>query len=677
MSEQIDINLDETIFEQLKRLQAQFDQLNGKVDGFAQESKKGLEGLKGTLKTISFTQITQGFRDMTQGLNDLNAPGLKFESSMADMQAITGLSGKALSELGEKARENAKTFGGDAASSLESYKLLLSQLTPELAKTPVVLDKMASNVAYLSKTMGGDTVAATEVLTTAMNQYGVSMDDPKKALAEMTGMMNTMSAAAKEGSAELPIIKQAIENSGGAAKEAGLNFAQLNSAVQFLDKAGKKGAEGGTALRSILTTLSKGRFLPENTQKELIAAGVNVNMLADKNVSFTDKMRMLQPVLQKDASLINTLFGEYGQAASALIRSADAQDKMSKAITGTNTTREQANVIMETHEEKLKRVNAEIADAKIKFFEATGGATAYLEPISQLSMTFSSFMPLMSGASSAFSKLKMSMSGATAGVGGFAGGISGIKSMLPSLGTALKGVGLMAFIALAADAGMKLYNMASGADAAARAIERMQQARETGKKDAEFWTDKGTRATNIANKANERELKKGNISEEQYEKRKLEIARNSFAYFKASKENALAEAQILEENAKKFKAQGNDKAYRGALASRKQRLAEAYAISKATQDAQDVYLDLKAEKEGKGKIQTTTAPTVSAKGYSTPPAEKVYSGAGEVKHINIRIENLVKDLSISTTNLKESTADVQKLLTEALVQVVRNTETSL
>ena len=37
---------------------------------------------------------------------------------------------------------------------------------------------MGDNIAILSKTMGGDATAAAEVLTTAMNQYGVSLADP-------------------------------------------------------------------------------------------------------------------------------------------------------------------------------------------------------------------------------------------------------------------------------------------------------------------------------------------------------------------------------------------------------------------------------------------------------------------------------------------------------------------
>ena len=339
----IHIEIKDSVFIQIKELNAKFISLEKTVKGIETNTKSSFTSIGNSLKSINIVAITQGIQNVTQGFKDLNGPGLAFNSSMADLQAITGLSGKALDVIGDKARLNAKEFGGNAAKSLETYKLLLSQLTPQLAKQPKVLDAMAKNVSLLSKTMGGNTLAATEVLTTAMNQYGVSFDNPIKAQAEMNRMMNIMSAAAKEGSSELPTIKQALENVGGQAKLSGLSFEELNSAIQSLDKAGKKGAEGGTALRSILTNLGKGRFLPPKYVEELDKAGVSASFLANENVSFTEKMKRLQPVLEKDSELINVLFGEYGQAASQLIQTAGAQEEMTKKIVNTNTTQKQAN----------------------------------------------------------------------------------------------------------------------------------------------------------------------------------------------------------------------------------------------------------------------------------------------------------------------------------------------
>lgn len=91
---------------------------------------------------------------------------------MHDLSAIAGVTGNALQEIEGVARESAKAFGTDAAVAVEGYKLLLSQLSPELGKYPAALQAMGDAIQTTSKLMGGDGTAAAEVLTTAMNQYG-------------------------------------------------------------------------------------------------------------------------------------------------------------------------------------------------------------------------------------------------------------------------------------------------------------------------------------------------------------------------------------------------------------------------------------------------------------------------------------------------------------------------
>lgn len=128
--------------------------------------------------SLLFNQMSLSLQGVENILKGINEPAVKFDKSLQELSAITGVTGKGLNEIGNMAQDVAKKFGTDAAEGVESFKLLLSQLSPELGKTPEVMKKMGEDIAILSKTMGGDTTAAAEVLTTAMNQYGVSMEDP-------------------------------------------------------------------------------------------------------------------------------------------------------------------------------------------------------------------------------------------------------------------------------------------------------------------------------------------------------------------------------------------------------------------------------------------------------------------------------------------------------------------
>ena len=195
------------------------------------------------IERIKLGSILEQASRTADGLSALSAPGMELSSSMHDLQAMTGVAGEKLKEIEGYARNSAKTFGGSAAQGVESYKLILGQLSPEIAKVPQALKSMGETVSYTSKLMGNDSVAATEVLTTAMNQYGVSLDDPIEA-------SKVMAAAAGEGSAELPQIKQALEQSGMAGKLQGQDLLQMiNAGFNPLQVISEKTGESMVSLK--------------------------------------------------------------------------------------------------------------------------------------------------------------------------------------------------------------------------------------------------------------------------------------------------------------------------------------------------------------------------------------------------------------------------------------------
>lgn len=372
------------------------DALNRKI--------KDSTGFFDTFQSTVFkvNQCSEYINNLSNSIDELMRPGADLNAQLADLAAISGAAGKELAIIEENARATAITFGGSAAQSVEAYKLLLSQLSPELTKYPAALRAMGDNIAILSKTMGGDATAAATVLTTAMNQYGVSLDDPMEASRKMAEMMNIMAAAGREGSAELPTIQHALEQCGMMAKASGVSFAETNAAIQALDKAGKKGAEGGVALRNVMSILGQGRFLPKDVQQELAAAGININNLTDKSKSLTERMRALQPVMN-DSALFTKLFGrENSAAAMALMQSLDQVDAWTEAITGTNTAVDQSQIIMETYDERLSSIRASFDDIKISIFNVCGDFGIWTQVVSQALIPVAQLIPLISGLGAAF-----------------------------------------------------------------------------------------------------------------------------------------------------------------------------------------------------------------------------------------------------------------------------------
>lgn len=356
----------------LKEVEKQATESSAKVSDTFKDAFKGAIGggflasfIGGNLKDVfqsGLTAIADGFKYALD-------KGMEFETQLASLSSITGVSGSGLQDLGEKAQIMAGKFGTDASANIESFKTILSKLGPDIAKSPEALNSMAESVNTLSKATGDDPGKATEALTTALLQFGVSLDDPKNAADAMAVAMNVMAAGAKEGASEVPDVAAAINVAGVAAKGAKVSFEETNSAIQILAAGGKQGAEAGTSLRNVLNTLGAGRFLPKDTQEELKKAGVDINKLGDNTVSFSTRLRELEKI-SGDAALKTKLFGTDAAAATILINGASGgMDDLTKKLTGTQTATEQAAINMATFGESMKRVQANIDNFAIGFYQ--------------------------------------------------------------------------------------------------------------------------------------------------------------------------------------------------------------------------------------------------------------------------------------------------------------------
>lgn len=376
--------------------EAKFKKMSEASGKFTDSVKKNEEAInKLVFKAIQIDAIASGFQRIADGLNSAIAPGIALNASLTDLKALTGVTGEGLKQIEGYARDTAKAFGIDAAGAVESYKLILGQLSPELAKSPQALKAMGEHVATLSKLMGGDATAAAEVLNTAMNQYGVDLSNPIRASEEMARMMNVMAAAGREGSAELPQIKEALEQAGMAAKGAGVSFEEANAAIQVLDKAGKKGSEGGIALRNVLATMSQGRFLFKQVREELAHVGVDVVKLADKNLSLKERLDLLRPVMQ-DSALFTKLFGkENANAAMALVGGADEVERYTVAIQGTTSAQDQAGVVMESFVERQARIRQQFDDIKISLFNSVGDLSLWVSVVGEALIPLAQLAPLL------------------------------------------------------------------------------------------------------------------------------------------------------------------------------------------------------------------------------------------------------------------------------------------
>ncbi len=385
--------------------------------------------------------------------------GLQFEHSMKELQAIAGQSDQEADAIGSNARKLAKTYGLDAAQSVESFKLVLSQLTPEIAKQPEALKLMGKHAAVLSKQLDGDTAGAMTLLTTAMNQFGISTKDPMKAQEEMARMMDIMSKAAQDGSAELPQIKNAIEVVGGTAKESGLSFGQLNAAIQVVDKfASKKGSEGGTVIRNVLNAMNSLAIKSPKIIKSLTEDyGVNIAKVTDPTVDWIERLKELKKA-GGDTNLMLKIFDSYTKdSAISLMKNTEELEKHTKAsLNASGTSEAMAKQIMKSRKEGLARIGAWFDDLKISVFGAIGSFTPFIQFGTQSIQTLGQLGGVVTGVASLKQiKLGGALKKTTGKMLGFVKSIAGkvipallslktvtLSTLVPSIITGAKTIGI-------------------------------------------------------------------------------------------------------------------------------------------------------------------------------------------------------------------------------------------
>ncbi len=371
-----------------RKLEKEINDAEQELEGF----RKTSEGVKGTFKGFSegvkesftgafagfgaFRLLETGLENVKEFFNESIEAAQRFESGLAEVSAITGVSGSALDEMGESARQLALRFGGEATDQLNSFKGILSKLGPQIAEQPAALDSMTNSINILAKAGGIDATSSMEALANTLLQFGIDLSNPVTAAKEMERAMNVMAAGAKFGASEIPQISEAVIAAGVAASGANQSIEDVNAQIQILATGGKFGSEAGNALRNVYGLMIKGSGEAKTafkqlgtTQDEVAAALTNPEKgMAGALQLMQDGFDKIQEP-QKRAAILSTIFGvENAAAAGIMLKNIDALKQMKTNITGTNTAYEQAAIIQDTFASRM-----EVAKAKLSDLGATVG----------------------------------------------------------------------------------------------------------------------------------------------------------------------------------------------------------------------------------------------------------------------------------------------------------------
>ena len=189
------------------------------------------------------TQIISGLAQIPA---QITAVGSSFEASMSQVAATMGITSASeefdvLSTAAKQAGETTKFSATQAGDALNYLALAGYDANKAVEALPIVLNTAAAG--------GMDLAYASDLITDSMSALGLGME-------ELSSFSDRLAVTSQKSNTNVAQLGEAILTVGGTAKTLSGGVVEMNTALGILADNGIKGAEGGTALRNVILSLS-------------------------------------------------------------------------------------------------------------------------------------------------------------------------------------------------------------------------------------------------------------------------------------------------------------------------------------------------------------------------------------------------------------------------------------
>ena len=268
---------------------------------------------------IAANMVSQISNAVAQIPAQMVSVGSSFEASMSQVAATMGITSaaaefKTLSDAAKEMGESTKFSASQAGEALNYLALAGYDAEKAVSALPTVLNVAAAG--------GMELADASDMITDAMSALGLETS-------QMANFADKLAVTAQKSNTSVAQLGSAILTVGGTAKQLAGGVIEMNTALGLLADNGIKGAEGGTALRNIILSLTA----PTNTAAKAIdALGLQV-------YDAQGKMRSLQDIIADFNDILNNMEtdAERNQALNDVFNKVDL--KSVNALLGTSAER--------------------------------------------------------------------------------------------------------------------------------------------------------------------------------------------------------------------------------------------------------------------------------------------------------------------------------------------------
>lgn len=285
---------------------------------------------KSGLKVVTGAIVTAGSSITALGASAVKV-GSNFESSMSQVAATMGITVEEI-QNGSESFELLKKAAKDAGATTQFSASQSSEALNYLALAGYDAEKAVNalpKVLNLAAAGGLDLAYASDLVTDSMSALGLETD-------QLEGFVDQLAKTSQKSNTSVAQLGEGILTVGGTAKVLARGTTELNTALGILADNGIKGAEGGTALRNIILSLTAPTDKAAGKIKELglevLDAEGNMRPL---NEIFKDLNGTLSTMSQgEQTQVLNEIFNKVDlKSVNALLaNSGERFDKLSGYI---------------------------------------------------------------------------------------------------------------------------------------------------------------------------------------------------------------------------------------------------------------------------------------------------------------------------------------------------------
>ncbi len=310
----------------------------------------------------TMTKVGASLLPISAGLSLIGVTGLgaaaDFEAAMTEISVRTGLVGDDLQEISDFALQMGADTMFSAQQAAEGFLQLLSSgqnAEEAIATLGVVMDLAAAS--------GEDLGMTADYLTDIMAAFGLGVEDAAM-------VADHLAAAAGASSADVASLAQGFANVGPIARQFGLDVETTAAALAILSENGIKGAEAGTALKSMLVNMTRDT---EDVAKAWDALGTSFYDAAGNARPLPDVLADIKEGLKDKSAeeqnrILTDLAGTYGVVALSALLGDLSIDGMKESMREQASASELAQAQMDTFKGTIDAVKGSIESAMIKAF---------------------------------------------------------------------------------------------------------------------------------------------------------------------------------------------------------------------------------------------------------------------------------------------------------------------